>query len=156
MSSAGNNRHQGLGTITTVVCGLGARFVLAEQAWREGAHFRRSLMSNKIDITVPNASVYYCYRADRSVDCICCRNMISIRRPRASSKVGCERRGNKRRDDRMFEDKIVERVVCGSIGRRRGKSEELDSSVVACRSKIFIRRVECNPFHMTLMNGKSL
>jgi len=56
----------------------------------------------------------------------------------------------------MLENKIIDRVVRGSIRRWRCKSEELDSAIVAGSRKVFIRRVECNAFDMTLMNREHL
>lgn len=127
-----------------------------EESRRKHAHFCRGFMTDQVDLTVPSRSFDNSDRTDRSVDSIGGSNVVSIGRPRASSKVRSQWRALKRGTDRSLENKVVNHVMLGRIRRGRGESEDFNRSVIACCRKELVCRVKGDSFNVTLVCWKRL
>ena len=77
--------------------------------------------------------------------------MIPIRRPGTSTEIRGKWRSDKGTGNGGFKHKIVDLVLRGRIRGRGAKTEDLDSSIIASSSKVFIRRVEGDAFDMALV-----
>lgn len=113
-------------------------------------------MADEVDLAVPSSPFDDSDRTDGPVHSIGRGNVIAIRGPRTTSEVCRKRRALERRANRSLEDKVVNHVMLSRVGRRRGKSENLDGTIVASGRKELVSRVKGNTLDVTLVGGQCL
>lgn len=113
-------------------------------------------MPNECGISVPASSIYNGNSTNWPVDRIGCSYMLTVRSPRASPEVGCERGVDERFSNRVLKDEIVNRIMSTVVLSWRGEAKDSYRSIIASGRKILVRGVEGDAFDMTRVVGKSL